>query len=230
MQRSFTEEILDGPGLSLETIEEAHRALSRTHRLLGNHTAILRALRQDAPVSVLDIGCGHGGLLAKIRSQLGSEVIGVDLQPPQTNTNGVRILQADAVRESLPQADTAVSVCLIHHLRDEEFIELIRNVGRSCRRFVVLDLVRNPLPLTLFRIAAPIAGLPRINVLDGSQSIRRAYTGPEFRALLAKALAGPEGGHFTHRVSPFWIRQIADIRYSTSSPAFFNSLRNSAKP
>jgi len=106
-----------------------------------------------------------------------------------------------------------VSVCLMHHLRDEEFIDLIRNVGRACRRFVILDLVRNRLPLVLFSVAAPVIRLPRVNVLDGRQSIRRAYSPVEFRTLIAKALAGT-GGTFHHRVAPFWIRQIADIRYA----------------
>jgi hypothetical protein len=104
-----------------------------------------------------------------------------------------------------------VSVCLVHHLRDEEFIEMIRNVGRACRRFVILDLVRHRVPLALFTAFAPLC-LPRVNVLDGRQSIRRAYTPEEFRALIAQAVAGT-GGNFRHTVAPFWGRQMADIRY-----------------
>jgi len=215
MQRSFEPEIMDGGGLPTETVDEVHRGLSLTHKLLGNHAAILRALRHDdQPVrSVLDIGCGHGGLLEKIQRQTGADIIGVDLQPPEPATTAFRILKLDAVRESLPKGDVAVSVCLMHHLRDEEFIDLIRNVGRACRRFVILDLVRNRLPLVLFSVAAPVIRLPRVNVLDGRQSIRRAYSPVEFRTLIAKALAGT-GGTFHHRVAPFWIRQIADIRYA----------------
>ena len=54
--------------------------------------------------------------------------------------------------------------------------------------------------------------LPRVNVLDGRQSIRRAYTPEEFRALIARAVAGT-GAKFRHTVAPLWIRQMADIRY-----------------
>ena len=212
MQRSFKEEILDGGGQLPETLKRAHRALSLTHSLLGNHAAILRALKLDGQAGrrVLDIGCGHGGLLEKVRRQTGADVLGVDLRPPEGGTE-VPILKLDAVREVLPRADVAVSVCMVHHLRDEELVEMIRNVGRTCRRFVILDLVRHCVPLALFSVFGPLC-LPRVNVLDGRQSIRRAYTPEEFRAVITRALAGT-GGSFRHLVAPLWIRQIADIRY-----------------
>jgi hypothetical protein len=145
-----------------------------------------------------------------VRRQMGAEVVGVDLRPPMTRTD-LRILKLDAVREALPPSDVAVSVCLVHHLRDEELIEMIGNVGRACRRFVILDLVRHPVPLALFSALAPLC-LPRLNVLDGRQSIRRAYTPEEFHALIARALDGT-GGSFQHTVAPLWIRQMADVRY-----------------
>ena len=213
MQRSFEEEILDGDGLPPEVLERAHRSLSKTHSLLGNHAAILRALRCDGKATrrVLDLGCGHGGLLEKVRRQMGAEVLGVDLRPPEGGLREFPILELDAVREALPRADVAVSVCLVHHLRDDEFIEMIRNVGRACQRFVILDLVRHRVPLALFTAFAPLC-LPRVNVLDGRQSIRRAYTPEEFRTLIARALSGT-GGSFRHSVAPLWIRQTADIRY-----------------
>src|ERR1022692_1647219 len=96
---------------------------------------------------VLDVGCGHGGLLKKVRRRMGVEVMGVDLRPPEGGAREFPILKLDAVREALPRADVAVSVCLVHHLREEEFVEMIRNVGRACRRFVILDLVRHRVPL-----------------------------------------------------------------------------------
>jgi SAM-dependent methyltransferase len=213
MQRSFEEEILDGGGQLPEMLARAHRKLSLTHSLLGNHAAILRALRRDGQAvrRVLDIGCGHGGLLEKVRRRMGAEVLGVDLRPPEGGVGDIPIMQLDAVREALPRADVAVSVCLVHHLRDEEFVEMIRNVGRTCRRFVILDLVRHRMPLVLFSAVAPLC-LPRVNVLDGRQSVRRAYTPEEFRALIAQAVA-TTGGSFRHTVAPLWIRQMADIRY-----------------
>ena len=111
--------------------------------------------------------------------------------------------------DALPRADVAMSVCLAHHLTDDQFVALIRNVGRSCPRFIILDLVRSPLPLALFRVVAPLV-LPPVNVADGALSIRRAFTAAEFRALVSRAL---NGAPFRHTVAPLNIRQIADITY-----------------
>src|ERR1039457_2596869 len=94
-------------------------------------------------------GVGTAGCWKKVRRQMGVEVLGVDLRPPQGGVGEFPILKLDAVREALPRADVAVSVCLVLHLRDEEFVEMIRNVGRACRRFVILDLVRDRVALAL---------------------------------------------------------------------------------
>ena len=68
---------------------------------------------------------------------------------------------------------------LAHHLTPEQNIALIRNVGRSCRRFIIHDLIRHPLPLVLFTLfICPLIG--REAAVDGRQSIRRAFTPDEF--------------------------------------------------
>jgi len=213
MQRSFDAEVLDGDAAPAELVERAHRGLSLAHSLLGNKAAIVRALVRDpVPVRrVLDVGCGHGSLLLHVERRLGVEGVGMDLRAIRSGASPRSILRGDAVRDRLPMADVAVSVCLAHHLRDDQLVALVRNVGRSCRRFVILDLVRHRLPLALFRTFAPLF-LPGVNVSDGCLSIRRAYTPGEFRTLIGRALAGT-GATFSHTVAPLYIRQVVDITY-----------------
>lgn len=215
MQRCFQPEILDAVDVPVEIAERAYRHLHRTHRLLGNTAALIRTLSHDPlPVRrVLDVGCGQGAVLLDIQKRLGVDVIGVDLKPVP-HTTPFPILQADAARDPLPEADVAVCVCLAHHLTEDEFIALIRNVGRNCRRFVILDLVRSRVPLTLFRTFAPLF-VSNVNVADGCLSIRRAYTPVEFQAAIRRAIAGTTA-RFTHTVAPFSIRQLADINYRPS--------------
>ena len=212
LSRSADTELLEDLSLPDVTVARAYRELQRTHHWLGNTAALLRLLRQDPiPIrSVLDIGCGHGGLLQEIRRMLGAEVIGFDLRPSPAAAP-VPILTGDAVTEPLPRADVAVAVCMVHHLSEGNFIRLIRNVSLSCRRFIVLDLVRHPLPLALFQtFVCPFLG--SLNGQDGVTSIRRSYTPREMRRVVDSALDG-SGGKVRHTVAPFYIRQVADISW-----------------
>jgi hypothetical protein len=93
---------------------------------------------------------------------------------------------------------------------------MIRNVGRCCRRFILLDLVRHPIPLLLFRLfVAPL--VCGIGAEDGRRSIRRSYTPVEMREIARSALAG-SAGTFRLSVAPFYIRQVVDISYGGSRP------------
>ena len=211
LERCYTLEILDRPGVPDHEVARGYRDLARMHRWLGNTGVLLNRLRLDPiPVrSVLDIGCGHGALLEEIRARLGVAVTGVDLRPPADAA--VPIARLDAVRDPLPPSDVALAVCVAHHLSDNDFCHLIRNVARSCRRFIVLDLVRHRVPIALFRaFVAP--WVHRINVDDGVQSIRRSWTPAEMNRLVTRALE-PTGGTFHHSVAPLNIRQIVDISW-----------------
>jgi len=193
-------------------LDRFHRDLNFINKCLGTFPTIERFISQDAAAQrrILDIGCGGGALLEYLHRRLGVEVIGVDQKPPANPS--VRILQADAVTEKLPEADIAVCTLTAHHLTPEQIIALIRNVNRSCRRFIIHDLIRHPLPLVLFTVfLAPLVGHEA--AADGRLSIRRAYTPEEFSELARKALAGTRGS-FISDVSPLRSRQILDIRYA----------------
>ena len=213
MRRSQDRELMDAEDVSDEDLAESYRQLQLAHRWLGNTAAVLRSLRrQPAPIQrILDIGCGQGGLLLEIRKHFHVDVIGFDLRPAPL-LSPVPILSGDAVNDPLPEADVAVCVMMAHHLSEAELAGLIRNVSRSCQRFLLLDLVRHPLPLALFRVfVAPLLG--RINALDGVTSVRRAFTADEMRGIVAGAL---EAGNrpvrsVGHTVGPLWTRQVVDI-------------------
>ena len=214
MDRENETEILDADGVPDELAKRAYRDLARIHWWLGDTQFVIRAIRSDpTPVRrVLDVGCGTGSVLESVRRKLGVDCLGVDVNPRPTITTATPILQADAIRDSLPSVDVAFSMHLGHHLSEEELVNLIRNVGRSCRRFILLDLVRHPLPLALFRLfVAPF--VCRIVVVDGQRSIRRSYTPAELRRIAASALAG-SGATFRQSVALFYSRQVIDISYA----------------
>lgn len=214
MKRVNETEILDADGVPDELVKRAYRDLARIHNWLGDTHFVIRAIREDPlPVRrVLDVGCGTGLVLENIRRKLGVEAFGVDVNPRQSIRTTIPTFQADAIRDSLPSADVAYCMHLGHHLSEGDLVSLIRNVGKFCRRFIVLDLVRHPLPLALFRLfVAPF--VCRIVVADGQKSIRRSYTPAELRRIAGTALAG-SSGTFRQSVAPLYARQVVDISYA----------------
>jgi len=202
---------MDSPEINGPVLETFHRDLILVNKALGTFPTIERFLRQsDPPVrKVIDIGCGSGALLDHLRRRMNVEVLGVDLKPwPMA---AVPVVTANAITEPLPDADAAVTTLMAHHLTPEENIALIRNVSRSCRRFLIHDLIRHLVPMCGFSVfLCPFIG--KEARVDGRQSIRRAFTPRELSELVQTALAGT-GGTFTIDVSPFLSRQVVDIRF-----------------
>jgi SAM-dependent methyltransferase len=212
-KRSLEPEQMDSDDMPDADRAAFHRDLAFIHRLLGNLPSVVRRMRHTAqPVrSVIDIGCGDGAALKQIRDAVGAEVTGIDLRPPGKDVHGIPILQRDATRDELPSADVAISMLTLHHLTDDQVVSVIRNTARSCRRFICLDLVRHPLPFALFSMfIGPL--IHKVAAQDGRQSIRRAFTPGELRALVTGALQGT-GATFEHEVSPYYAKQIIDIRF-----------------
>jgi len=207
MDRADLPELLEDPSLSEEVVAHAYIDLARTQRFLGNYAAMISKLRESEPRRVLDIGCGQGALLAEIHKKLGVEVVGFDLRP--CPGAAVPIVAGNAAIDPLPEADTAISVCLMHHLSEEDAVSLIRNASKSCRRLILLDLVRHWIPLALFRVfVSPF--LHPINAADGITSVKRAYTPRELRNIADRAAPG---ARIKHDVAPFHTRQIIEIEF-----------------
>jgi SAM-dependent methyltransferase len=211
MQRSLKPELMDDPSISGPVLDKFHRDLNRVHKLLGSYPTIEKFIRtDDRPVqSVIDIGCGGGALLRYLRKQLHVKVTGIDTKPG--HTNDIPIIAANAITDPLPAADVAVSSFVSHHLTPEENIALIKNVSRSCRRFIILDLIRHPMPLWLFTIfICPLIGHEA--AVDGRQSVRRAYTPEEFKEMVQEAIKGTSAT-FATDIPPLLSRQVMDIRF-----------------
>jgi len=217
MLRAKQQEILDQGGVPDYLVDRTYRDIAGIHHWLGDIRAIVRAIARDPlPVRrILDIGCGTGLVAQEVGRRLRVEVVGAELNPHPAIAAPVLIVQADVLNAPLPSADVAFAMYLCHHFSETEFTELIRRVGRFCRRFIVLDLVRHPLPLALFQLfVTPF--LSPIAAEDGQRSIRRSFTPPEIGRVTAEALAGGVGS-FQLSVAPFYIRQVVDITYSRAA-------------
>jgi SAM-dependent methyltransferase len=216
MLRENKPEILEQADVPEALVQRAYRDLAQIHHFLGDTRFIVRAIRRDPlPVNrILDVGCGTGLVLDEVGRTLGVEVIGADIRLHPSISAPVPIVQADALQDPLPPADIAFSMHLGHHLSESGLVELIRNVGGYCRRFILLDLVRHPLPLALFRMFVAPFVCP-IDAEDGQRSIRRSYTPFELNRITASALADT-AGVFRLSVASLYVRQVMDISYEYS--------------
>jgi len=211
LERSSSPEILDQDRIPEKVRIRSYRELTFIHSLLGNTRYLVSALKSDpCPIHrILDVGCGRGGLLEQLTRQLSVRGVGVDLSPPKSSR--VSIIKADASVDPLPQADVAFSTYVAHHISAPELVQMIRNVGKSARRFILLDVVRDRIPLVLFKLfIAPFVS--SVTAADGQTSIRRAYKPNELECLVVEALSGTNAT-FVHKVSLFGLRQVVDISY-----------------
>jgi SAM-dependent methyltransferase len=93
----------------------------------------IEALREVQPARVLEVGCGLGDFAARITSEVGAEVVAVDVSPRMielSRTRGVNAIIADA--QDLPFHDgefnCAVANWVLHHIPDVD--RALNEIGR----------------------------------------------------------------------------------------------------
>jgi SAM-dependent methyltransferase len=195
----------------LADAERLTRRMGVDRRWLRAIARRLRALAADAPgrpLRVLDVGCGPGGLLARIddwgrRAGLALELHGVDV-----DRDGVARTRARAAAEGRAitvqvgdgrdlgafadgSFDLALSTFTLHHLAPGDGARMLGAMARVGRALLVFDLRRSLLGLPGTWLLARLAGFAAPSRHDTVLSLRRGYTAAEVRALLDAA--GVEG-------------------------------------
>ena len=146
---------------------------------------------------VLDIGCGDAPLLRFTRPQ---RYVGLDLHRPSLERarrlrggQGVELVEADITAADLTPwrgADVAVLSNLLHHLRDEEALELLERVARDAQaeRILVQD-------------AEPRGAMaPVVRAVDGGEHLRRRT---ELLDLVEPRFAARELARWSNRLRSF---------------------------
>ena len=146
------------------------------------------AVAEVAPGRVLEVGCGPGELAARIRDELGADVVAVDVSPRMVELARRRDLDARVgdVQE-LPFAagtfDCAVAAWMLYHVPDPERAlgELARVLGPGGRLVAVTNApdhlreLRALLGLPTDRAAHPFSAA------NGEQLLRRHFSSVELR-------------------------------------------------
>lgn len=89
----------------------------------------------DPPTSLVDLGCGDGGLLSLIADVPGITAWGYDLQPsnitPAVNERGVDARYGDVVKGRIKWGEIAVATEMLEHLVDPH--GYVRKIARHSR-------------------------------------------------------------------------------------------------
>ena len=202
--RIHISEQLDQLELGGETLNQTLRELSLINRLLGNHLAIRRAvwrqLRQfpSRHWRIIDLGCGGGDVLRMLyrfcqKKGVKADFIGIDGNPyslqfaQSVEANRISYVQADILQPhfQLPKCDLLVSSHFLYHLSNEDLLSFLDThapaVGHA---WLISELERSRIALTLFRILGPIMRLSPLTRSDGKLAIKRAFTYKEMKELL----------------------------------------------
>ncbi len=208
-------EEMDLPGCDPDKLDRTYAQFALVNRAVsgwrGIYLSQLRPrLRQGAPATLLDIGCGGGDVPVMLsqwaaRDGLSLEITAIDPDPRASRfaaerhpDAGVRFRQAsaaDLAAEGL-SFDLVVSNHVLHHLSENELpVFLAESAGLCHGKVIHNDLRRSPAAYALFFAGSwPFTG--SYIRQDGLTSIRRSYTTAELQA------AAPPGWNVRRR-TPF---------------------------
>lgn len=157
-------EWIDAPDADPALLRKSFHYIRRINTLLGYTRATLSHLKHFSrgwtpgqTIRVLDLATGSGDIPQAIlhwsaRRGFDVRVVGADLLPEAAADavaecgERLRIVRADALE--LPFADEsfdyAITNMFLHHLDDDEIVQVLRDMARVARRGVIVaDLLRN---------------------------------------------------------------------------------------
>ncbi len=222
LQQRDLPELLDQKAGSAREVEKSLRDIARINRYLGGASVIENALwpllEDRTAATILDIGTGSADIPRRLVQSaakrgikltiLAADLLESHLQVARRDCAGfpgIFPVAADAF--SLPLREGSVDVVLaslfLHHFRAPQITLLLREFARVSRvGFICNDTVRDAVPLAFFRLTAPIFAKSYLTRYDGAASIRRAYTVPEMREIVASSgVSARVEEHFPYRLS-----------------------------
>jgi SAM-dependent methyltransferase len=207
-RRAQTPELMDGPGVDLDTLRACLVDLAKVNRLTLAYRPTLAFLARlhrdgrwpkDRPLDILDVGSGYGDMLRLVARWARHEGLEVRLTGLDINPFAERIAERVPgsgeiawVTQSLYDyrggADVVLSSLFTHHLDDAGLLRFIEWQEANARiGWFVNDLRRHPFPYYGFALLSRLMLWHRFVRHDGPVSISRAFTEDDWRAVLAEA-------------------------------------------
>lgn len=208
-RRSPALELMDTENVSFAEFDECLRHIAAINRVslayrptLAWLDALVAGGPRAAPLTILDVGSGHGDMLRRIaawakRREVAVRLLGVDLNPwsaraARAATPGdlpIRYETGDVFAWEPPhRVDVVISSLFTHHLPDATLVEFLRWMsGIAAEGWFVNDLHRHPVPYHAVRLAARVLPVNRMVKHDAPLSVARAFTRADWRGAITRA-------------------------------------------
>lgn len=198
--RSTQQERMDTDCVDFDDYSRCLRDLSRVNVVTFTHRPMLAWLAKHArgDFSLLDIACGHGDGLRRIRARFpAAKLTGIDLNPWATRAareatdpaSGIDFINDDAFAyQPVRKFDFIVTSQFTHHLADEQVVAFLRWLrANAAQGWFIGDIHRHAIPYYGFPVLARLAFWHRFVREDGQVSVARAFVRAEWEALLHAA-------------------------------------------
>ncbi|MBL9161734.1 MAG: methyltransferase domain-containing protein [Planctomycetaceae bacterium] len=213
-RRQRIAELMDDPQIEPAALDHALRGIARINAVsltaehLWRRLKRIAAQRRLSRLSVLDVGCGNADVTIGIARRAASaglrvEISGCDMtavaieaasdRARRAGLRNVEFFQADALLDDLRgEYDAVVSSLFLHHLAEQDAIELLRRASQIARYAIIMDdLCRSALGYWLARWGCRLLTRSPVVHFDGPASVRSAFTATE--ALQLARAAGLDG-------------------------------------
>jgi 2-polyprenyl-3-methyl-5-hydroxy-6-metoxy-1,4-benzoquinol methylase len=203
---------MDAPDLDPTRHVQALRALARVNRVSGVASRVWQDVLslsrergsrgRDEPLRLLDVACGGGDVMVDVARRARAagvplEVHGCDISPVALEharkTAGrwglePSLHERDVLAEGLPTGyDVVCSSLFLHHLSDEEAVDLLRSMAGAGHRVLVQDLLRGTLGYVLAWAGLRLLSRSEVAHVDGPLSVRAAFSMAEIRTMATEA-------------------------------------------
>jgi 2-polyprenyl-3-methyl-5-hydroxy-6-metoxy-1,4-benzoquinol methylase len=199
-RRSLQQERMDTDCADFEDYRRCLRDLSRVNVVTMTHRPMLSWLARHAKgdFSLLDIACGHGDALRKIRQHFpDAKLTGIDLNPWATRAATeatdpaarIEFINGDAFAyRPGRKPDFVITSQFTHHLTNDQVVAFLRWLqDNAAQGWFISDIHRHAIAYYGFPILARLAFWHRLVRDDGRISVARAFIRAEWQAMLLQA-------------------------------------------
>ncbi|HBE69252.1 MAG TPA: nucleotide-binding protein [Planctomycetaceae bacterium] len=208
--RQLVPELMDDPELDPLEHQAALNGLKRLNAWTGNPQLAWKLLRDnsagvpenqqlsildvatgsaDLPIALSRFGAGAGVDLTISASDVSPTALEVARRQAQDQGADIKLIEHDVVQQDIAgKFDFVMCSQFLHHLTEAEVINVLRRMRSAARRrVIVIDLLRSWANYYQVWLATRLLSRSPIVHFDGPQSIRAAFTLPEFERLAIEA-------------------------------------------